>query len=80
MNMQASALLRYVNRDLRRDSTPKVYWDTPLFEDGLIDSLKILQLIAFVEAQTGRRLADREIVMEKFRSVQAIAEHFLSAP
>ena len=77
MNDSTRALLEFVNRDLLRDSPHQVDAQTALFDDGLIDSLKILQLIAFVEWKTGGTIPDEEIVMSNFHSVQTIAEHFL---
>jgi acyl carrier protein len=50
--------------------------DTPLFESGLINSLRILQLIAWTERAIGRRIQDEEIVMENFGSVARIAQTF----
>ena len=72
------ALVAFVSRELVRDCSVAIDADTPLFEDGLIDSLNILQLIAFVEARRGRAIPDREIVMDRFRTPRAIAESFLS--
>lgn len=51
--------------------------DTPLFESGLIDSIKILKLIAWTERATGRRIPDAEIRMDNFRTVATIARVFL---
>ncbi len=52
--------------------------DTPLFATGLIDSLRILRLIAWTEHATGQRIADRSIRMDNFRTVRRIAEVFSS--
>jgi acyl carrier protein len=49
---------------------------TPLFESGLIDSLAIVQLIAFVERTTGREIPARMVVMKHFRTIAAICEAF----
>lgn len=49
---------------------------TLLFEDGLIDSIRILEIIAWVEEASGRTIPDREIRMDRFRSVRRIARHF----
>jgi acyl carrier protein len=49
---------------------------TPLFSDGLIDSLGILDLIAFVEAATGRNIPTHMVDMRYFRSVHSICEAF----
>jgi acyl carrier protein len=49
---------------------------TPLFESGLIDSLAIIDLLAFVEAATGRRIPMRQIDMRYFGTVERIAQTF----
>ena len=72
-------LLDFVNRRLLADKGAKADALTPLFREGWIDSLKILQLIAFVEVQRGAGIPDREIIMDRFQNVRAICEHFLSA-
>jgi acyl carrier protein len=69
-------LLRFVRVELLGGRPIAVDADTYLFADGLIDSLKILQLIAFVELQIGRDIADREVVMENFRTVRTMAVRF----
>jgi acyl carrier protein len=65
-----------VNDELLADRNLRAEADTPLFADGWIDSLSILKLIAFVELLIGREIADEEVVMENFRTVDIIAKHF----
>jgi acyl carrier protein len=77
MNSAAQNLLRFVNEELLAGSERRAGVDTPLFEDGWIDSLKILHLIAFVEIESGRRIPDEMIVMDRFRTVGEIARNFL---
>ena len=50
---------------------------TPLFENGLIDSIRILKLIAWTEQALGRQIPDRDIRMDYFRDVQTIARRFV---
>ena len=69
-------LLNYINVELLTDPTRQAAPDTPLFEDGWIDSLKILKLIAYIELMIGRNIPDEEIVMKNFRTVTVIIEHF----
>jgi acyl carrier protein len=69
-------LLRFVRDVLLEGRTTAVDADTYLFADGLIDSLKILQLIAFLEVQIRRDIPDTEVVMEHFRTVRTMAAHF----
>ena len=74
-----SRLLEFVRNDLLRRSDVAIDENTYLFDDGLIDSLKILQLIAFVEIETGQTIPDRDVVMSNFRTVRTIAQRFGSA-
>lgn len=69
-------LLAFVRSELLEGRAVHVDANTYLFDAGMIDSLKILRLIAFVELQIGRKIADREVVMERFRSVRAMADWF----
>ena len=74
-----SRLLEFVRSDLLRRSDVAIDENTYLFDDGLIDSLKILQLIAFVEIETEQTIPDRDVVMSNFRTVRTIAQRFGSA-
>ena len=62
----------------RRFAPPGVTIDaeTPLFRSGLIDSIRILELIAWTERATGRPIADREIRVDNFYSAGRIADVF----
>ena len=44
----------------------------PLLESGIIDSLGILKLIAFMEKQFGIRVEDEELVPDNFETLLAI--------
>ena len=51
--------------------------DTPLFASRLLDSLKVLELIAFTEQAIGREIPDSHIRMDNFQTVARIAAVFL---
>ena len=53
---------------------------TPLFETGVIDSLGIIDLLAFVERATGTQVPMRQIDMRFFGTVDRIARAFWSDP
>ena len=69
-------LLAFVRRDLLGTRPVTIEPETYLFDVGLIDSLKILRLIAFLEIQIGREIPDEDVVMKHFRTVRAMARHF----
>lgn len=50
--------------------------DTPLFANGLIDSIRILRLIAWTEHALNLRIPDTRIRMDYFRTVRTIADTF----
>ena len=52
--------------------------DTALFADGLINSVKVLQLIAWTEHALDLRIPDARIRMDYFRSVRQIADTFVT--
>jgi nucleoside-diphosphate-sugar epimerase/acyl carrier protein len=69
-------ILDFVRTSLLDGRPVPIDADTYLFDDGLIDSLKILQLIAFIEGEIGRTIPDTDVVMDNFRSVRTMAARF----
>jgi acyl carrier protein len=51
--------------------------DTPLFANGLMDSIRVLELIAYTERAIGSEIPDSRIRMDNFRTVGRIAEVFI---
>jgi acyl carrier protein len=76
LNPVVEILLKFVNEDLLAGSQEKVAPDTALFDEGRIDSLKILRLIAFLEVRSGKKIPDELIVMDRFRTIETIAKNF----
>jgi acyl carrier protein len=70
--------VEWINRTLVPEGVT-VDADTPLFADGLIDSIRILRLIAWTEHALGLRIPDSRIRMDYFRTVRSIAETFAGA-
>ncbi len=70
------SLRRFVGDLVEGGDALTIRRNTRIFEEGLIDSVKILDLIAFVEARLAIRIPDAEIRLEHFRTVHAISESF----
>lgn len=73
------ALLAWLNRRFARDGMTIVA-DTSLFAGRLIDSLRILELIAFTEHALDVRIPDGAIRMDNFATPERIASVFAAAP
>ncbi len=68
------SLLRWLNERMAPDNVT-IQADTPLFE-GLIDSMKVLELIAWTEKETDQTIPDQKIVMSNFSTARRVAEVF----
>ena len=68
-------LAQFINVTLLGGGTA-VSRDTRLFEDGYMNSLRILDLIAMVEKTLGRRVPDRAVRLATFRTIAAIVQAF----
>ena len=74
-----SELLAWLNRRLAPPGV-LIVAATPLFAGGLINSIRVLDLIAWVEQAIGREIPDMEIRMDNFCTPERIAEAFGAAP
>jgi acyl carrier protein len=71
-----SSMLAWLNAEVAPKGVD-VQADTPLFATRLLDSLKVLELIAFTEQAMGRVIPDSHIRMDNFQTVERIAAVFL---
>lgn len=69
------ALLAWLNRRFARGGVV-IAAETPLFATRLIDSLRILELIAFTEHNLGVRIPDSAVRMDNFATPARIASVF----
>ena len=72
------ALVAWLNRRFARDGIV-IAADTPLFAGKLIDSLRILELIAFTEHRLGLRIPDSAVRMDNVATPARIADVFAPA-
>jgi methoxymalonate biosynthesis acyl carrier protein len=54
--------------------------NTPLFVRGLMDSIRVLELIAYTERAIGSTIPDSQMRMDNFHTVSRIADVFLAEP
>jgi acyl carrier protein len=68
-------LLAWLNERFAPDG-PRIVATTPLFAGKVIDSLRILELIAWTERAIGRQIDDGEIRTDNFASAERIVDAF----
>jgi acyl carrier protein len=49
--------------------------DTPLLKTGIVDSTGVLEIVAFLEAELGIAVPDRDIVPQNLDSIARIAAY-----
>ncbi len=70
-------LLEFVREKLIDvESAGGITRDTRLFEERVVDSLRVLELIAFLQSAIGRKIPDAQIVHANFKSIATIARVF----
>jgi acyl carrier protein len=69
-------MVQWLNRRFARPGVV-ITEATPLFAGGLIDSIRILELIAWTERAIGHSIPDASIRMDNFATPARIAEVFV---
>jgi pimeloyl-ACP methyl ester carboxylesterase len=69
----ATQLVRFVNDELLPQECQGVDGETPLLELGILDSLAMVSLLAFVHAQFGVHIPDEAVIPEHFATLTALA-------
>jgi acyl carrier protein len=70
------SMLTWLNEEVASEGV-FIKADTPLFASRLLDSLRVLELIAFTEQAIGTAIPDAQIRMDNFQTVSRIASVFL---
>lgn len=48
--------------------------DTPLIEKGIVDSIGLMQIVAYLEERVGVRVSDDDVIPDNFETVTAIVQ------
>ena len=70
-----TVLSDYVTKEIVRGREGHVTADADLLASGLLDSLGILQLVAFIEERFKLRVPDEDVVYENFHSIAALSAY-----
>ena len=78
MDKQA-ILMDYIKQQLMKGRNANITTQDDLLGAGIIDSLGVLQLVAFIEERFNFQVPDEDVVYENFFSVEALANYLDSA-
>jgi acyl carrier protein len=66
---------QYILTEIHKDRNKKDLEDTePLIDGGIIDSLAIMKLLAFLEEKFHIQISGNELLLENFENLNAIAQ------
>jgi acyl carrier protein len=67
-----TALSNYIKQEIMRNPNAKLNDGDDLLSAGILDSLGILQLVAFVEESFKIQIPDEDVVFENFQSIESL--------
>jgi acyl carrier protein len=74
--MSKKAILSdYIKQEFLRDNNADLGADQDLISSGIIDSIGILQLVAFIDERFGISVPDEDVVFEHFQSVESLSDY-----
>ena len=75
MSEHENALTEFVRNELLHGRKVALTDDADLLSAGIVDSLGILRLVAFIEERFGVKVPDEDVVFENFQSIRAMADY-----
>jgi len=68
-------LMDYIKEELLKGRKMDLKPEDDLLSAGILDSLGILQMVAFIEERFGYQVPDEDVVFENFFSVESLANY-----
>lgn len=67
-------LIGYIKKEFVEDPDEEIDENTPLMSSGLIDSLSIVSLVAFIDKKYGVKIPDEKGTVENFETITKIID------
>jgi 2-hydroxymuconate-semialdehyde hydrolase len=67
-------LVAYIKKEFVEDPDEEINETTPLISSGLIDSLSIISLVAFIDKKFGVKIPDEKGTVENFETITKIID------
>jgi len=69
-----SMLKQYITKEIMHElDSSKLADDAPLIEGGIIDSMNLIALVAYIKESFGVEIGENDLDIENFQSVNALA-------
>ena len=67
------AIKQFIEDEVIDEDEPvEISHDDLLIERGIIDSMAVMQIVTFLEEETGLRIPDAEVTLDNFESVSTV--------
>ncbi len=68
-------LTEFIRKEILSGRNVSLQENQDLLSAGIIDSLGILRLVAFMEKQLGIQVPDEDVVFENFQNIQVMSDY-----
>jgi acyl carrier protein len=75
MTEHENALADFIRNELLHGRKVVLTEEADLLSAGIVDSLGILRLVAFIEDRFGVKVPDEDVVFENFQSIRAMGTY-----
>lgn len=77
-NLIQETIMKFIHGELLTGSEGSIEPDDNLFTGGLVDSLGIMQLVAYLETTLKIKIPPQDLIPDNFRSVSAMTSYLNS--
>lgn len=70
-----TVLTDYIKNEIMRNPKANLSEDEDLLSTGILDSLGILQLVAYIEKTFGIQIPDEDVVYDNFKSINTLTSY-----
>lgn len=78
--MQQNDILDFVRQEILNEPDSNLAPEDDLLETGLVDSIGMMRLVAFIETERGSKIPATDLVLENFKSIDAIVRYLAANP
>lgn len=78
--MQQNDILDFVRQEILNEPDSTLAPEDDLLETGLVDSIGMMRLVAFIETERGSKIPATDLVLENFKSIDAIVRYLEANP